>query len=100
MLGIRRPPRQWLAAIISRKGDIRRDQSLDVGIRAAEHDILAGSLQVIVRDFERPRSIPATDRLTVCTSLMTIRNPRVYHGRRGTVERDASSHVAAPPSLD
>ena len=61
-----------------------------VGIGAAEDDVLAGRLQVVVGDRERPRPVPSGDRLRVLGDRLDVRDVRSGHRCRCAVEGDAA----------
>ena len=72
------------------------------GIVAAKHDILAGGLEIIVLDRERPRPVPAANRLGVLTDALAVGNMRIADRHSRGVQRDAAllSDVTVPMHVD
>jgi len=86
-------PRQRLEEVVAADLDVGGHEVHDGGIGAAEHDVLAGSLQVVVDDPEGSRPIPAADGLRVSADLVHVADVRVNDGRPGAVHRDAPPQV-------
>src|SRR5262245_41721427 len=84
------PPRERLEAVVTTELDVRRHEVVDRRIGAAEDEILAGALEIVVDDLERAGPIPAADGLGIGALLVAIRDVRVNHGGRGAVERYAA----------
>ena len=69
--------------------DVRRHEVRDRRIGAAEHHVLARRLQVVVDDPERPRPVPAGDRLGVRADLLEVGEMRVDDRDIPRIQRDA-----------
>ena len=94
------PPPQRFVKMITADLDVGRDETLDGGIRAAEQEVLASALQVVVDDLERPGAVPARNGLGVRRHLVSIRDVRVDDGGGGTVQRDAAPEIYVRGPMD
>ena len=83
-------PRDRLDETVAADLDVGRNKVRDARVGTAEHDVLAGSFQMVVRDLERPRPRPARDGLRVRAHLFPIRDVGIDHRRGCAVEGDAS----------
>lgn len=72
--------------------NIGRDEVGDGRRGAAEENIFAGSLQVIVQNFEWPRSVRTADGVGVVTDAVNIGYIGIYDGCVGAIEQYAAFH--------
>src|SRR6266513_6322576 len=63
-------------------------------VSPSEHDILAGSFQIIVDDLERPGAVGDEDGLGVGPDLVKVREVRIDHGGANGVHENAAPDVA------
>ena len=70
--------------------NIRRNQTGDRGIAAAEHHILPGGLQIIVLDDKWAGTVPPQKRLSVTVGLFEVREVRIVDLDRAAVQRDST----------
>ena len=95
-----RPPRERLDEVVLAEFDIRRHEVRDARIRAAEQDVLAGALQIVVHDLERSGTVPAGDRLAVGADLVVIGQIRIHDRRAGAVHQDPPADVTGGRAVD
>jgi hypothetical protein len=70
---------------------------LDVGghesgyrrIGAAEHDVFAGRLEIVIGDPERPGAVPAADRLRIGANFLEVGQVRIDDRRLPRIDRDS-----------
>ena len=67
-------PGQRFEEVVSPHLDVRGDEIGDVGVGAAEHDVLPGAFEVVVGDLERARAVVAQDGLRVEAVHVDVRN--------------------------
>src|SRR5206468_132741 len=66
------PPRQGLEEVVLPDLDVGRHETVNRGVRAAEHDVLARPLQMVVDDLEGTGPVPAHDGLGVGADSQAI----------------------------
>ena len=84
------PPRRRTRERVADDRDIARHEVLDGWIGSAEEKILSGRLEIVVRDDERPGSIPSVDCLRVLSDCLHLGDVRVRDGRGRAVQGDAT----------
>src|SRR5688572_32132833 len=72
-------PRQRLEKRIASNLDVRWREVCNDCIRSTKHHILASSLQVVVGNLERARTIPSRNRLSVVFDILPIRQVGIDH---------------------
>ena len=87
-------PRQPLRAQVAPDFDVGRHQTVDGGIGAAEHDVLARRLEEVVHDLERPCAVPSADRLRIAVRVVEVLEVGVDDRHPHAVQRDAAAIVA------
>jgi hypothetical protein len=83
-------PRHGTGHIVPPKGDPAGHEIGDRGIRAAEHDVLAGAFEIIVFNRERSWTIPASDGLRILPDALAVRDMRIADRHVGGIQRDAA----------
>ena len=76
--------------MVAAEHDVRRHQAVHRRQRAAEHEVLARCLEIVVLDQERPGAAPAGDRLRVLAGRLDVGDVGADDDRRGAVQRDAA----------
>src|SRR5213594_2313088 len=90
-----RLPGQGLGHVVAEDLDVRGHEIADRRIDAAEHDVLAGALEVVVGDLERAGPVPARDGLGVSAHFLDVRDVGIDHRSVPAVERDAAAGPSA-----
>src|SRR6185369_142639 len=93
-------PGRRLEEVIVANLDVRGNHTVDEGIVAAEDEILARALDVVVDDLVRSRSSPPSDRLRITTCLVTVTDVGIDDCARRTVERNAATDAARGGAVD
>ena len=89
--------RRWLPRISMSDGT----RSADRRVGAAEHHVLARRLEVVVHDAERPRPVPARDRLRVGADLLEVGEVASRPSTTSRAfERDAPPRAAVAVAVD
>ncbi len=77
--------------------DVGRHETVNRGVRAAEHDVLARPLQMVVDDLEGTGPVPAHDGLGVGADLLEVGQVGIDDRQGHAVQRDAPP--AAPSGI-
>src|SRR5439155_14643882 len=93
-------PGRGLEEVITTDLDVRRHEVGDRRVAAAEHDILAGRLQIVVDDLEGPWATPAHDGLGVLRLVLEVGEVGIDDGERFAVECDAAHGGLTGISVD
>ena len=83
------PPRERFEEVVVSDVDVGGHQVADRGIGATEHDVLAGSFQMVVDDLEGTGPVPAHDGLGVGAGLLEIGQVGIDDREGLAVQRDA-----------
>src|SRR5215208_3597559 len=75
-------------------------QVRNLRVGAAEHQVYAGSLHIIVDEVKRPGSIPSTDCLRFGADVMNFGHVRVDDGGFGAVQADSALDYLGFKSVD
>ena len=82
------PPGGILRQEVVLDGDVARNHARNADVRAAEHDVLARGLEVVVADDERARRVPRGNRLGVLPDRLDVANVGVRDRDVGGVGGD------------
>src|SRR5438034_2389331 len=84
-------PARGLEEVVSADLDIRRHEVGDRRVGAAEHDVFAGGLEVVVHDLEWAGAVPAHDGLGVEVLILEVGEGGIDDGEGFAVERYPSA---------
>src|SRR3978361_1771261 len=86
-------PTRRLGERVAADGDVARNEIGNGGISAAEQDVLARGLEIVVLDQIGPATVPAADRLRIDAYAVDVADRRVDDRRIGAVERHSAAQV-------